>query len=54
MSAHLVKYASITLPLLGTKNDAASIAANPAFAGPLRGALERYVDAIRKLATSCT
>jgi NAD(P)H-dependent FMN reductase len=54
MSAHLVKDASITLPLLGTKNDAASIAANPAFAGRLRGALERYVDAIRKLATSCT
>jgi chromate reductase, NAD(P)H dehydrogenase (quinone) len=54
MSAHLVKDGSITLPLLGTANDADSIAANPELAGPLRGALERYADAIRKLEASCT
>jgi hypothetical protein len=54
MSAHLVRDALITLPLLGTKSDAGSIAANPQFAGPLRAALERYADAIRKLETSFT
>ncbi len=47
MSAQLVRDASITLPLLGTANDADSIAANPEFAGPLRDALERFVGAIR-------
>src|SRR5579863_4634526 len=47
MSAHLVKDASITLPLLGTANDADSIAANPDLAGPLRHAIERFVGAIR-------
>jgi chromate reductase, NAD(P)H dehydrogenase (quinone) len=47
MSAFLVRDASITLPLLGTVNDAESIAANPEFAGPLRGALDRFVRAIR-------
>ena len=51
MSAQLVRDASITLPLLGTANDADSIAANPEFAGPLRGALERFVGAIRVRAT---
>ena len=50
MSARLVKDASITLPLLGTVNDAASIAANAEFAAPLRSALERYVQAIRTFA----
>jgi chromate reductase, NAD(P)H dehydrogenase (quinone) len=50
MSARLVKDASITLPLLGTVNDAASITANAEFAAPLRGALERYVRAIRTFA----
>jgi NAD(P)H-dependent FMN reductase len=50
MSARLVNDASITLPLLGTANDAASIAANGEFAAPLRGALERYVQAIRTFA----
>jgi chromate reductase, NAD(P)H dehydrogenase (quinone) len=50
MSARLVKDASITLPLLGTTNDAASIAANAEFAAPLRSALERYVRAIRTFA----
>jgi chromate reductase len=47
MSARLVKEASITLPLLGTVNDADSIAANAEFTRPLRRALEVYVDAIR-------
>jgi chromate reductase, NAD(P)H dehydrogenase (quinone) len=47
MSARLVKDASITLPLLGTVNDAASIAANAEFATPLRNALELYAGAIR-------
>jgi chromate reductase, NAD(P)H dehydrogenase (quinone) len=47
MSAQLVRDASITLPLLGTVNDADSIAANPEFAGPMRGALERFISAIR-------
>ena len=50
MSARLVNDASITLPLLGTANDAASIAANGEFAAPLRSALERYVQAIRTFA----
>jgi NAD(P)H-dependent FMN reductase len=47
MSARLVQDASITLPLLGTVNDAASITANAEFAAPLRNALERYVETIR-------
>jgi chromate reductase, NAD(P)H dehydrogenase (quinone) len=50
MSARLVNDASIALPLLGTVNDADSIAENPEFAIPLRGALERYVRAIRDFA----
>ena len=50
MSARLVQDASITLPLLGTTNDAASIAANAEFAAPLRNALERYVEAITTFA----
>jgi len=33
--------------MLGTANDADSIAASPEFAGPLRGALERFIGAIR-------
>jgi NAD(P)H-dependent FMN reductase len=50
MSARLVNDASITLPLLGTTNDATSIAANAEFAAPLRNALERFVEAIRTFA----
>jgi chromate reductase, NAD(P)H dehydrogenase (quinone) len=50
MSARLVKDASITLPLLGTANDAESIAANAELAAPLRSALERYVRAITTFA----
>jgi NAD(P)H-dependent FMN reductase len=47
MSANLVEDASLTLPLLGTANDAESIAENPDFAGPLRDALACFVDAIK-------
>jgi chromate reductase len=47
MSAHLVRDASITLPLLGTSNDADSIATNPELANPLRRAIEIYVGAIK-------
>jgi chromate reductase, NAD(P)H dehydrogenase (quinone) len=50
MSARLVNDASITLPLLGTANDAESIAANAELAAPLRSALERYVQAITTFA----
>ncbi len=50
MSARLVNDASITLPLLGTVNDAVSIAANAELAALLRSALERYVQAIRTFA----
>jgi hypothetical protein len=49
MSAQLIKDASITLPLLGTANDAESIATDPELAGPLRGALENFVGAIAAL-----
>jgi chromate reductase, NAD(P)H dehydrogenase (quinone) len=47
MSADVIEDASITLPLLGTVTDAESIAANPELAGPLRGAIERLVGAIK-------
>src|SRR5258708_4921135 len=47
MSARLVKDASITLPLLGTVNDADSIAANAELSAPLRHALEIFARAIR-------
>jgi chromate reductase, NAD(P)H dehydrogenase (quinone) len=47
MSANVVRDASITLPLLGTANDAVSIAADPKLAGPLRDALEKFAQAIQ-------
>jgi len=50
MSAQLVEEASITLPLLGTVNDAESIATNPELTAPLRSALEHFVGAIKALA----
>jgi len=46
MSAVMIGDASITLPLLGTANDAGSIAANPDLAEPLRHAIERFAQAI--------
>ena len=46
MSASMVSDASIALPLLGTANDAASIAADPELALPLRAAIERFSSAI--------
>jgi NAD(P)H-dependent FMN reductase len=49
MSARLVKDASITLPLLGTSNNAESIAASPELAGALREALECFVRDINAL-----
>jgi NAD(P)H-dependent FMN reductase len=48
MSADVVEDASVMLPLLGTVNDAESIAANPEFVEPLRRAIGRFVDAIRR------
>ncbi|WP_316232921.1 NADPH-dependent FMN reductase [Bradyrhizobium sp. SZCCHNPS2010] len=48
MSARLVKDASITLPLLGTANDAASILADNALADPLREAIARFAAAISR------
>jgi len=46
MSSVIVRDASITLPLLGTANDAESIAANPELAEPLRHAIAKFVSAI--------
>jgi len=46
MSARLVEGASITLPLLGTANDAASIVADNTLADPLRDAIARFAAAI--------
>jgi chromate reductase, NAD(P)H dehydrogenase (quinone) len=46
MSARLVEGASITLPVLGTANDAASIVADHTLAGPLRDAIARFAAAI--------
>jgi chromate reductase len=51
MSARLVRDASITLPLLGTANDADSVAANAELADTLRNALDRYVRAIKSFPT---
>ena len=48
MSATMVRDASITLPLLGTANDAESIAADPALARPLRQAIELFARAIQE------
>jgi chromate reductase, NAD(P)H dehydrogenase (quinone) len=47
MSANMIQDASIRLPLLGTANDAESIAADPELAEPLRAAIERFAYAIR-------
>jgi len=47
MSARLVDEAMLTLPIQGSKLDAAGIAANPAFASPLRMMLERLGEAIK-------
>ena len=46
MSANVIQDGSITLPLLGTTNDAASILANPELAGPLRAAIAKFVETI--------
>lgn len=52
MSANLIHQASITLPLLGTTNDAGSMVENPEFARPLRDALDNFVSAIRLAASA--
>src|SRR5579864_6857680 len=52
MSANLIHQASITLPLLGTTNEAGSMVENPEFARPLRGALDNFVSAIRSTASA--
>jgi chromate reductase, NAD(P)H dehydrogenase (quinone) len=46
MSARLVEGASVSLPLLGTANDAASIVADNTLADPLRDAIARFAAAI--------
>jgi chromate reductase, NAD(P)H dehydrogenase (quinone) len=48
MSARLIDAASLTLPLLGRSLDAKEIVADASLAAPLRGALEAFVEAIRK------
>jgi chromate reductase, NAD(P)H dehydrogenase (quinone) len=48
MSARLIDVASLTLPLLGRSLDAKEIVADASLAAPLRGALEAFVEAIRK------
>jgi len=47
MSANMIAAASVTLPLIGTDHDSASIVANPEFADALRNALERFIDTIK-------
>jgi len=48
MSAHIVREALITLPLLGTGLGAAEIAADPKLSGPARQALAAFVFAIER------
>jgi chromate reductase, NAD(P)H dehydrogenase (quinone) len=48
MSARLIDAASLTLPLLGRSLNAKEIVADVSLAAPLRGALEAFVEAIRK------
>ena len=46
MSAHLVRDAFVTLPLLGVANDEMSIVTDEGLAGPLRTAIDRFVAVI--------
>ncbi len=46
MSAQIIADACITLPLLGTLNDAETIVADHRFADPLRQAIENFISAI--------
>ena len=46
MSGVVVDAASVTVPLLGSARDGATIAADPAFAAPLRAALDAFTAAI--------
>jgi chromate reductase len=47
MSAKIVDAATITVPLLGKQTDATMIAADPAMAAKISGALEAYAAALR-------
>ena len=47
MSAHLVRDAFVTLPLLGVANDVNTIVTDEALAGPLRRAIAGFAAAIR-------
>ena len=47
MSAHLVRDAFVTLPLLGVANDVNTIVTDEALAGPLRHAIAGFAAAIR-------
>jgi NAD(P)H-dependent FMN reductase len=52
MSAHLVRDAFLTLPLLGTASDDAAIVADDALVAPLRQAVARFAAAIRSASSS--
>lgn len=47
MGADMVQGASVTVPLMGRPLDAATIAADPTFAGALRGSLAALTEACR-------
>jgi hypothetical protein len=47
MSARIVEEATITVPLLGKQTDAKAMAADPAMAKKIRGALDAFVSAIK-------
>jgi chromate reductase len=47
MSARIVEAATITIPLLGKQTDAQAVAADPATAATIRGALEAFAAALR-------
>ncbi|MCP3474039.1 NAD(P)H-dependent oxidoreductase [Bradyrhizobium sp. CCGUVB1N3] len=49
MSARIAKEACLTLPLLGGAFDEHGIVADPAVAGPLRSAMERFAEFIRSV-----
>lgn len=52
MSAKIIAAATITVPLLGKQTDAAQIAADPAIAEKIRGALAAFGDVIADQAPS--
>jgi hypothetical protein len=48
MSARLIEPAMLTLPIQGSRLDAAGIAARPDLAEPIRAMLRSFVEAIRE------